>query len=82
MQFSDDNQMSVGFVLLPIRCIPFWTSRKSCTMKPHWYKLYAVSNEMPVHKPEVLLSVSIGDKDEILQENFTTVYKNLCINIY
>lgn len=73
MMSSDSSQTPIGIVLLPIRNIPFWNSRKSGTMKPHWYKLYGVPQDFLNGKPEILLSVSIGDKDEILQENFTMV---------
>lgn len=69
IQLSDIHREQIGFVLLPMRSIPFWNGRKMGIMKPHWYKLHGVSHESSrCNKPELLLSVTIGDKDEILKD--------------
>lgn len=67
-QVNADRRDEIGFVLIPLRTIPFWSSRKMGMMKPHWYKLHGVSDNK-THKPELLLSVTIGDKDEILNDH-------------
>lgn len=69
MHLNDTHREQIGFVLLPMRSIPFWNGRKMGMMKPHWYKLHGVSQESSrSNKPELLLSVTIGDKDEILND--------------
>lgn len=69
MQTTVSNRQLIGFVLLPMRSIPFWNSRKIGMMKPHWYKLHALSQESKATKPELLVSVSIGNKEHILNED-------------
>lgn len=69
LQMADSRREQIGFVLIPLRTIPFWNSRKMGSMKPHWYKLHGVSQDNKTHKPELLLSVTIGDKDEILHDH-------------
>lgn len=69
MQTTESNRQLIGFVLLPMRSIPFWNSRKIGMMKPHWYKLHGLSQENKAKKPELLVSVSIGNKEEILNED-------------
>lgn len=65
---NDVLREKIGFVLLPMRSIPFWNSRKLGMLKPHWYKLHGVTQESRSSKPELLLSVTIGDKNDILNE--------------
>lgn len=69
LQVNDSRREEIGFVLIPLRTIPFWSSRKMGMMKPHWYKLHGVSQDNKTNKPELLLSVTIGDKDEILNDH-------------
>lgn len=69
MQTTVSNRQLIGFVLLPMRTIPFWNSRKIGMMKPHWYKLHGISQESKATKPELLVSVSIGNKEDILDED-------------
>lgn len=69
LQVTESRREQIGFVLIPLRTIPFWSSRKMGMMKPHWYKLHGVSQDNKTHKPELLLSVTIGDKDEILNDH-------------
>lgn len=69
LQTSESRREEIGFVLIPLRTIPFWNSRKMGMMKPHWYKLHGVSQDNKTHKPELLLSVTIGDKDDILNDH-------------
>lgn len=68
MQLSEGRRELVGFVLIPLRTIPFWNSR-NCRLKPHWYKLHGVSQDGNMKKPEVLVGVTIGDKDELLDDH-------------
>lgn len=82
LQMSESRE-EIGFVLIPLRTIPFWNSRKMGTMKPHWYKLHGVSQDNKTHKPELLLSVTIGDKDEILNDHdklVNSIKMNLSFN--
>lgn len=65
-QVSENRRDQIGFVLIPLRSIPFWSIRKMGKMKPHWYKLHAVSQENKTQKPELLLSVTIGSNDDLL----------------
>lgn len=65
LQMSESKREEIGFVLIPLRTIPFWNGRKMGMMKPHWYKLHGVTQDNKTQKPEILLSVTIGDKDEI-----------------
>lgn len=67
VQFSESRREPIGFVLIPLRTIPFWNSRK-LGMKPHWYKLHGVTQDNKTQKPELLLGVTIGDKD-VLKEH-------------
>lgn len=69
MQTAESNRQLIGFILLPMRSIPFWNSRKISMMKPHWYKLHGLSQESKATKPELLVSVSIGNKEHILNED-------------
>lgn len=69
VQMNDVLREKIGFVLVPLRSIPFWNSRKLGMMKPHWYKLHGVTQESRCTKPELLLSITIGDKNNILNEN-------------
>lgn len=69
MQTTETNRQLIGFILLPMRNIPFWNSRKIGMMKPHWYKLHGLSQESTARKPELLVSLSIGNKEEILNED-------------
>lgn len=66
VQITESNRQLIGFILLPMRTIPFWSIRKIGMMKPHWYKLHGLSQE---NKPELLVSVTIGNKDDILNED-------------
>lgn len=68
MQLSESRREPIGFVLIPLRTIPFWNSRKMGMMKPHWYKLHGVAQDNKTPKPELLLGVTIGDKD-VLEEH-------------
>lgn len=69
MQVGEGRRELIGFVLIPLRTIPFWNSRKMGTMKPHWYKLHGVSQDSKPKKPELLVGVTIGDKDQILDDH-------------
>lgn len=69
LQMGENRRELIGFVLIPLRTIPFWTSRKMGVMKPHWYKLHGVSHDNKTQKPELLLGVTIGDKDDILNDH-------------
>lgn len=70
MQLSEGRRELVGFVLIPLRTIPYWNSRKMGTMKPHWYKLHGVSQDSNITvKPELLVGVTIGDKEELLDDH-------------
>lgn len=81
MQTADSNRQLIGFVLLPMRSIPFWSSRKIGMMKPHWYKLHGLSQETKASKPELLVSVTIGDKDDILNEDEKKV-NLICLHLF
>lgn len=69
MQTTESNRQLIGFVLLPMLSIPFWNSRKIGMMKPHWYKLHGVSQQNKANNPELLVSVTIGNKEDILNED-------------
>lgn len=59
---------NIGFVLVQMRSIPFWNLRKNGLMKPHWYKLMGVESKWKSQKPELLLSVSITQKESITDD--------------
>lgn len=82
VQLSESRREAIGFVLIPLRTIPFWNSRKMGTMKPHWYKLHGVSQDNKTQKPELLLSVTIGNKDDILNDNEKMVTFQISFGIY
>lgn len=69
LQMNENRREPIGFVLIPLRTIPFWNSRKMGMMKPHWYKLHGVSQDNKTHIPELLLSVTIGDKDVMVSDH-------------
>lgn len=80
---NDVVREKIGFVLVPLRSIPFWNSRKLGTMKPHWYKLHGVAQESSrSNKPELLLSITIGDKSAILNETEKLVIFNSHFHFY
>lgn len=69
VQMSEDRREQLGFVLIPFRTIPFWNSRKMGILKPHWYKLHTVSQDSNSKKLELLVGVTIGDKDQMLDDH-------------
>lgn len=79
VQTTDLHRELIGFLLLPMRSIAFWSVRKIGMMKPHWYKLHGFSQETKATKPELLVSVTIGDRDDILNEDEKKVHFRLSI---
>lgn len=69
VQLSESRREPIGFVLIPLRTIPFWNSRKMGILKPHWYKLHGVTQDNKTQKPELLLSVTIGEREEVLKDH-------------
>lgn len=62
---NQDLREEIGFVLIQMRSIPFWNYRKNGEIKSHWHKLICVSAEWRSQKPELLVSVSITQKESI-----------------
>lgn len=58
----------IGFVLIPMLQIPFWNFRKSGMMKSHWHKLLSVSNQYKTFKPELMINVTITDKESAMND--------------
>lgn len=63
--FAENVRESIGMLNIRLREIPFWNARQSGTLKPHWYKLFGVSQEYKSQKPELYLCVTIGDRSTI-----------------
>lgn len=63
----------LGFALIQMRSIPFWNFRKNGLIKPHWYKLLGVSAEWKSQKPELLICVSITQKESITNDQMVSV---------
>lgn len=53
----------VGYILFPIKNIPIIDLPKAVQMKPRWMKLIGLSKDWRQHKPELLLSIMITNKD-------------------
>lgn len=50
---------SIGFILIPMRQIPFWNYQKSGANKSRWHKLMGVASTYSSPRPELLLNVMI-----------------------
>lgn len=65
---GENKREPIGFVLIPMLQIPFWNFRKSGMTKSHWHKLINVSNQYKSFKPELLLNVTITEKECAIEE--------------
>jgi len=57
----------IGYILIPVRNIPSLPVIKAIQQKPRWHKLIGLTKEWRPHRPELLMSVLITERE------FTTV---------
>ncbi|XP_043799759.1 centrosomal protein of 120 kDa isoform X2 [Apis laboriosa] len=58
---SNDNKERLGYLLLSLRSAQVFTKWGANSIKPNWHKLLGLKNELKIHKPELLLGLSIHD---------------------
>ncbi|XP_006569065.1 centrosomal protein of 120 kDa isoform X2 [Apis mellifera] len=58
---SNDNKEKLGYLLLSLRSAQVFTKWSANNIKPNWHKLLGLKNEFKIHKPELLLGLSIHD---------------------
>lgn len=58
---SNDSKEKVGYLLLSLRSAQDSTRNNINNVKANWHKLLGLKSELKVHKPELLLTLSIHD---------------------
>lgn len=77
---SNDNKEKLGYLLLSLRSAQVFTKWSANNIKPNWHKLLGLKNEFKIHKPELLLGLSIHDLENTtgnaqLEVNYIYLYK-------
>ncbi|XP_017766393.1 PREDICTED: LOW QUALITY PROTEIN: centrosomal protein of 120 kDa [Eufriesea mexicana] len=58
---SNDSKEKLGYLLLSLRSAQVSTRNNINNVKANWHKLLGLKNEFKIHKPELLLTLSIHD---------------------
>lgn len=61
---SYNTRETIGFILVQMRTIKYTFGRKNAQVKPRWHKFLGVDSHWKQQKPELLLSVSLFERDD------------------
>lgn len=59
----------IGMVLIQMRTVVYSHGRKLTKVKPRWHKLLGVAMHWKQQRPELLLAISLIDKNNIDDDN-------------
>lgn len=63
---GDDSKEKLGYLVLSLRSAQVFPKHGDLDIKANWHKLLGLKNDFKIHKPELLLSLSIHDQEPTL----------------
>ncbi|XP_015518371.2 centrosomal protein of 120 kDa isoform X1 [Neodiprion lecontei] len=71
----DDSGLreKIGYILLPLRSAQIIPRDKSTNVKVSWHKLLGVKSELRVSVPEILLSLTIEDREMVSGQSYSNI---------
>lgn len=60
---SNDSKEKLGYLLLSLRTAHVFSRNRINNVKSNWHKLLGLKSELKIHKPELLLALSVHDQD-------------------
>ncbi|XP_076176047.1 rha isoform X3 [Ptiloglossa arizonensis] len=63
---SNDSKEKLGYILLSLRSAQVFSKYEDVNVKSHWHKLLGLRSDYKIHKPELLLSLSIHDQESTI----------------
>ncbi|XP_031839725.1 rha isoform X2 [Nomia melanderi] len=60
---SNDSKEKLGYLLLSLRSAQVFSKNEDISVKTSWHKLLGLKSNLKMHKPELLLGLSIHDQE-------------------
>lgn len=60
---ANDHKEKLGYLLLNLRAAQVFSKNDSINVKTNWHTLLGLKGELKVHKPELLLALSIHHQE-------------------
>lgn len=70
---NHNNKEKIGYILLSIRSAQIIPKSKEVDAKANWHTLLGLKNDLRAQKPELLLSLSIEDREYAASNSLTKV---------
>ncbi|KAK2575418.1 hypothetical protein KPH14_008330 [Odynerus spinipes] len=74
---DNDNKEKIGYVLLGIRSAQIIPKSKKADAKANWHTLLRLRNDLKAQKPELLLSLSIEDRECVTSNSLTKKFTEI-----
>ncbi|XP_076620130.1 rha isoform X2 [Colletes latitarsis] len=74
---SNDGKEKLGYLLLSLRSAQVFPKNEDVNVKSHWHKLLGLKSDLKMHKPELLLSLSIHDQESTILNTQSENYNEI-----